>query len=277
MGYDSAVAFARQTALAEPELETEVVVTSCEDLAMPLSDFRPAVDVAVQRERVCLRLRALFPDALVLIVTRGFSGVLASTYAHYVRKGGTLGRSELFRPSEPGEPAPGVEDYFDYDAAVSLYERVFGPENVLVMPYELLRDDPAEFVRQMEDRFGIRSSSAVPPRANVTISPAELTWYPRFTRLVYRASAPLGRYRQRVIERYLAVLDRLALRRLAEALARATPPFINRPPSDLPAETLDRCQPRASRLVTRPAYAPYPAEYLAPSYPRPTQLRYSDR
>jgi hypothetical protein len=263
MGCDSAVAFARQTALAE--LEPEVVVTSCEDFAIPLSDFRPPVDITVQRERVCTRLNALLPDALVLIVTRAYGSMLTSTYAHYVRKGGTLSRPELFRLGEAGAPERGVEDYYDYDAVVSLYERAFGPERVLVMPYELLRDDAGEFVRQLEERLGVASSGGLPPRVNVAISLAELTWYPRFSRLVYRAAAPLGRYRYRVVERYVAVLDRLALRKVAEALARATPPLLNRPPPKISAEVLDRCHPRARRLVARPAYIPYRAEYGAAS------------
>lgn len=260
-GYDSAVAFARQIALAQST--EEVIVTSSEYLVVPTSDFRASVDVAEQRRRVCMRLRAMFPDALVLIVTRGYHGVLASSYAQYVRKGGTLGRSQLFGPNEEEDSGLGVEDYFDYDATVSLYERVFGPEQVLVMPYELLRDDAREFTGKLEDRLGIRRSGRCPARRNVAVSPAELTWYPRVSRLVNRASAPLGQRQHRVIGRYLGALDRLAIRRVAQALARATPSFMNQPQPELPSEVLDRCYARACRLVARPAYAPYRAEYVA--------------
>jgi len=259
-GYRSTVDFARKTALAESE--PEVVVTSCEDFVIPLSDFRPGVEIAVQRERVCLRLRELYPDADVLIVTRGYHGVLTSTYAYYVRKGGTLGRSELLRLSELGHSDDDVEDAFDYDAVVSLYERVFGPERVLVMPYELLRDDPGEFVRQLEERFGVGNSGRIPERLRVSISPAELTWYPRLSRFVHRASAPLGRHRNRVVEMYRVLLKRRKLRRLAQALARVTPPSMNLPPPKISSEMLDRFYPRAAQLVARPAYAPYRSEYV---------------
>ena len=259
-GYRSTVDFARKTALAESE--PEVVVTSCEDFVIPLSDFRPGVEIAVQRERVCLRLRELYPDADVLIVTRGYHGVLTSTYAYYVRKGGTLGRSELLRLSELGHSDDDVEDAFDYDAVVSLYERVFGPERVMVMPYELLRDDPGAFVCQLEERFGVRSSGGLPERVNVAISPAEITWYPRFSRVVDRGSKVLGRYRKLVIEQYRVALDKGAMRGLAQALARATPPSLNRAPPKITSETLDRYYPRAAQLVARPAYAPYRSEYI---------------
>lgn len=260
VGYESGVAFARQTAVAGSK--QDVVVTSCEDFVIPLSDFRPSVDIAEQRRRVCVRLRALFPDALVLIVTRGFRGLLASSYAHYVRNGGTLGRSQLFRLNDEQHIQYGVEDYFDYDAAVSLYEHVFGAERVLVMPYELLRNDAQAFAGELEDRLGIRRSGRCPARLNVAVSPAELCWYPRLTRLANRVAAPLGRYEQRMVDRYLGELDRLAFRRTAEALSRMTPSGMNRPPPELPSEVLDRCYPRARRLVARPAYAPYRAEYV---------------
>jgi hypothetical protein len=260
-GYESAVGFARRTAVTGSE--RDVVVTSCEDFVIPLSDFRPSVDVVEQRRRVCVRLRALFPDAVVLIVTRGFRGLLASTYAHYVRNGGTLGRSQLFGHNDEHDIEYGVEDYFDYDAVITLYERVFGPERVLVMPYELLRDDARAFAGELEDRLDIPRSGRCPARLNIAVSPAELNWYPRFTRLAYRAGAPLGRYGQRIVDRYLGALDRLAFRRVAEALARVTPAFMNRSQPDLPSEVLDRCYPRARRLVARSAYAPYRAEYVA--------------
>jgi hypothetical protein len=264
-GYYSTVDFARRTALGESE--PEVIVTSHEDFVVPLaqipvSEYRPPADISVQRERVCLRLRDLHPDADVLIVTRGYHGVLTSTYADYVGRGGTLGRSELLGLRGAGQSENDVEATFDYDAVVSLYERVFGPERVLVMPYELLRDDPGEFVRQLEERFGVGNSGRIPERLRVSISPAELTWYPRLSRFVHRASAPLGRHRNRVVEMYRVLLKRRKLRRLAQALARVTPPSMNLPPPKISSEMLDRFYPRAAQLVARPAYAPYRSEYV---------------
>jgi hypothetical protein len=257
-GYYSTADFARRTEITKPE--PEVIVTSCENWVIP--NFRPTVDIAVLRERLCVRLHDLYPEALVLIVTRGYHDVLRSMYAGYVGRGGTLGRSELLRPKELGHSDHDIEDAFDYDAVVALYERVFGPERVLVMPYELFRDDPGEFLRQLEEAFGIGSYGRIPERVNVAISPAEITWYPRFSRVVDRGSKILGQRRSRFVERYHGLLEHGAFRRLARALARVTPPSVNLPPPDITSETLERLYPRAAQLVARPAYAHYRSEYV---------------
>src|SRR4051794_5362767 len=63
------------------------VVTSAERLIVPaIEDFGepPTEPIAVRRRRVCERLRTMFGDPTILIVTRGFRGIMASNYSQVV-------------------------------------------------------------------------------------------------------------------------------------------------------------------------------------------------
>lgn len=238
-------------------------VTSAERLSVPRSSQRDAdvdapgdVPLAERRRRACGLLRALFGDATILIVTRGFEGVLASAYSQHVRVGGTMSPRELLDPSHQ------TEDYFDYDATIALYGDAFGDERLIVLPYELLRDDPGAFVAALERRLGVTTSGRLPPRLYLSLSAAELYWYPRLTRVVAKAAAPFGRRGERLLAFYRARIGGPDLGRGISLLARVAGGRQVEPSTLVPAEVLDRCRGRAAVLCGLPHYAPYAAEYL---------------
>jgi len=68
---------------------------------------------AKQRE-VCEILRTLFPRSLVLVVTRGYRGMVRSAYSQYVRSGGTLDLPGMCR-GLAGRLGDEEHHYYDYD------------------------------------------------------------------------------------------------------------------------------------------------------------------
>lgn len=153
-GFHSVYEVAREALAPRPEIRFRV--TSFEGLATP----HPSVGQAIQRydsiqpgwlpaaqARVCSTLTALFPTAHVLLVTRGFRTMILSSYSQYARSGGTLDLESYLKLAYE-------ERAWDYDYVAGLYQRAFGGERTLVMPYELLRADPAAFTRGMEERLG---------------------------------------------------------------------------------------------------------------------------
>jgi hypothetical protein len=239
----------------------DVLVTSCEDFTEPPTPGESsAADLAAAREWVCNRLRTLFRPATVLIVTRSHDSVLPSWYAQYIRGGGPQSLRALDRRRRRGLGAP-AQDVYDYDGVIALYERAFGADHVCVMPYELLRDDPARFISQLEDVLGVPHRQLTPPHVYPSISPTELNWYRRWS-FVASLAGFCGPYGRRVLHRYQRALARGTLRPLATALARFTPAALNPPPPIESPEVLERCRARAAALVTRPGYAPYRDEYL---------------
>ncbi len=121
----------------------------------PLSRCRQAqIDLAQPGEgtlgerqaRACALLAESFPDAHVLIVTRGFRSMILSSYSQYVRVGGTDDlETQVWQ---------GGENPWRYDELIAMYRARFDGR-VIVLPYELLARDPVAFRGEMERRLGV--------------------------------------------------------------------------------------------------------------------------
>lgn len=209
---------------------------------------------------VCALLRDLFPASRILITTRGFTGMLASSYSQLVRTGGTLDLRGMCLPFI--DAAPERDDHaFDYDYLIGLYVEAFGAENVIVLPYELLRDDEPRFLATLEARLGVRHVEVEIGQVNPSLTPEELYWYPRMSRAVYAAAGRLpSPVRSRLLGAYGRRVFQGRLGTLARGLSRVSPGRVTR--ADFPAEALRGCVGRAERLRHDPLYAPYAAEYL---------------
>lgn len=230
-------------------------VTSGEGLATPHAAVgRPRVDytsiapgeVVAAQARVCGALGAMFPDAAILIVTRGFRAMLLSSYSQYVRTGGTLDFTAFCHAD--------AERVWNYDRLIGLYEAAFGAENVVVLPYERLRDDPGFFFAGLETRMGLDPVPVAVPVLNPAVPAASLAWFPRLARrlparLFARAAAG-GR------------LDRLA--RLLQTVRPLSVPD----ESAVPEPVLRHYAGCAVRLRMRPGFADYLSDYgLEPAAP----------
>jgi len=258
-GFRDVYALVRQC--AAPPGDVRCRVTSSEVLATPhvhagrlgmaQASERTRTDPEAQA-RACALLSGLFPTAHVLLVTRGFRSVLMSGYSQYVRSGG---EADFPGPNDPD----GGSSAWNYDHLVDLYSRAYG-DRLIVLPYELLRDDPDAFVAQIERRLGLSRCPPPPWRVNPALSPAELRWYPRLTRFVRRL--PVGARLRRALMR--AWLPALMANRLATLVAllqwlRPAEPVTDALVTD---EMVESFRGRSERLRGNPLYAPYAADYL---------------
>lgn len=256
-----------------PERAYKFYVTSFEGLSTPHEsagrvrlDFggaEPAREDRVKEDQaaVCARLRSLYPHSRVLVVTRGFRGMILSAYSQSVRMGARLHLEGMCR-----ELAERLRDdarhYYDYDYLLQLYGDAFGEENLVVMPYELLRDDQEKFLRALEASLGLSHAEVRLGRVNPSLSPEELYWYPVISRAVSSAASRLGPARfRRVYGWYVRQTLDNRLRPLVKALSLCRPGR-RITDADFPADILRLCAGRASRLRALPHYAPYAAEYL---------------
>jgi hypothetical protein len=199
-------------------------------------------------------LAALFPDAHVLLVTRGFRSVVLSGYSQYVRDGGSR---DFFAP-DPADPE--ARRYaWNYDYLVRLYRERFG-DRLIVLPYELLRDDAEAFVREIERPLGLDHCAPPPHRHNPSLSPVELRWYPRLTRLIRRL--PIGDLGRRALLRiYLPLVMRNRLGPLVRLL-QATRPAEPVTRALVTDEVVDDFRGRAEVLRDHPLYRRYRDDYL---------------
>jgi hypothetical protein len=217
--------------------------------------------IAERQAAVCDTLRTLYPGSRILIVTRGFRAMIYSGYSQYVRTGGALSLDEVCA-AHVARCARGERLHLDFDYLIGLYSQAFGAENVIVLPYELLRDDRQRFLAVLEERLGVEHAEADIGRVNPSLSPEEMYWYPRISRALGAAAARAGRGPLRRVERWYVprALDN-RLRPLVRLLARARPGRAVTP-AGVSRELLRCYQGKAARLRHDPLYAPYAAEYL---------------
>lgn len=238
-------------------------VTSNEEFVAPRPDAgsmavaydRPRdVPADEARQRVCALLAGLFPNATVLIVTRGFRSMILSSLSQYARSGGTGDLHAMLREARH-HPDPHPPESWHYDSVIELYQRAFGAPNVIVMPYELLRDDAGAFTSTLSARLGIEPHPPMRERVNESLSPVEMVWYPRLTRLMRRIPS------RRLFNRYILAALRNELRVPIAMLNRIRParPFTI---ESIPEELVVAFRGRAESLRANPLYARYAADYL---------------
>ncbi len=98
------------------------------------------------------RLHAAFPSARILIGIREQKAIALSLFREYLHSSGGVFPLEVFLGR--GDERPGFTpilypDYLQYDRVVGYYQRLYGRENVHVLPMEWLRQDPRGYVRSI--------------------------------------------------------------------------------------------------------------------------------
>ena len=184
------------------------------------------------------RIYATYPHARILIVIREQRSMLASVYKQIVTTSGTSSAKRMWRdysPEERRRPVPGLE-VFEYHHLIDYYQRLFGKDRVLVLPFELLNEDTERFVKTICSFVDLPSPSDVPDVQENVSTPAALIGPIRLSNFVLRAfglAAPFGGDVTRERIRYLrfdiirslgaripAVLSRPFERGLAKMLRR---------------------------------------------------------
>lgn len=246
---------------AAPPSGAVLRVTSHEGLATPYgrgaqpdaahSGEPPPLPLPEARMRAAATLKDLFGSCQILIVTRGFRGMLLSAYGQFVRAGAAIAPAEAFRQIEDAIDAG--SNPFDVDGTTMAFAAAFGRENIILLPFEMLRDSPDRFARALEERTGLPHWEGRLPHANRALSAAELVWYPRLARAAGRSPLPasFNRAALRLVRRPFAVRQ---LQRFSKA----------RPPTEetIPAALIAKLRGCASILRAEPHHRPYAADYF---------------
>lgn len=100
---------------------------------------------------VAARLQEVFPGARVLLIFREQAALIHSLYGEHLRNGGRLTLQEFIGT---GKEPPGFAglcqlSFFLFDRLLAMYRDVFGANNVLALPLEMLSKDPHRFVNSI--------------------------------------------------------------------------------------------------------------------------------
>ena len=95
-----------------------------------------------KRARLAERLRATFPEARILLVFREQRALIRSMYSQHITDGGVESLGRFLDTPEPRlgrKPSFNLAVY-EFDRLIALYRQLFGPDQVLALPVELLED-----------------------------------------------------------------------------------------------------------------------------------------
>lgn len=132
--------FVDQSVATSPD-NCAVNIASLEALSgLPYNGGRESDDYA-------RRLHAVAPEAKILITIREQFSIMASVYMQHIRRGGTMSLKTFFDETPFVGYTKFTAQNYHYDRLVGLYQNLFGAENVLVMPQEMLRVSQQDTVR----------------------------------------------------------------------------------------------------------------------------------
>lgn len=117
------------------------------------------------------RIRAVLPDAQIVIFVRNQHEIVRATYAQYVSGGGTWslrrylgGKAGKHGALTRSYKAPAFEwEHFAFDRLIAHYDALFGEESVHVYPYEWLRE-PEAFLLRLRRDLGVTVPIAIAAR-----------------------------------------------------------------------------------------------------------------
>lgn len=119
------------------------------------------------------RLHEMFPEVKILIIIREQKSMLDSVYRHYVRRGGLRTPEEFLQPKKhlrcpDGSTPPGWYrtpnfnlDYYKYNILVEYYHELFSPDNVLVLPMEVLKESEEEYINTIREFAGVQHNPSL--------------------------------------------------------------------------------------------------------------------
>lgn len=122
-------------------------------------------------ELIADRLAQVFPHARILAVIREQTNMFLSIYKQYIRRGGAASLRQYLAAPKDGYWMPQFRfEFLEYHRLIARYQDLFGAANVLVLPYELLRDQPGAFLEQVGEFVGLPAAQPQLRPMNVSLS-----------------------------------------------------------------------------------------------------------
>jgi hypothetical protein len=103
------------------------------------------------------RLHGLMPNAKILIVIREQRDLMRSLYVQYLRRVGSQSLHDLVSRKLEWRLPQFSKSYLEFDRPLDWYAQRFGKNNLLVLPYELLRFNQTLFVNDIMDFCGLET------------------------------------------------------------------------------------------------------------------------
>lgn len=123
------------------------------------------------------RIKVISNNAKIVLILREQKSMIVSCYKQYVKSGGSCRLEEyVFSPNEGRTPLFSIKS-LEYDVLVKRYFDMFGSDNVLVLPFELLKFDGKRFLSLLSDFIGIDFSSVenIDAKQNIALNDFQIS------------------------------------------------------------------------------------------------------
>ena len=101
------------------------------------------------------RIKLLNPDSKIIIVIRKQEDIIKSSYMQYIVGYGSYSLKEYLNPTTIKKSNLFSYYFFEYHRLIEIYNNLFGSNNVLVLPYELLKKNKKEFIKEILEFINI--------------------------------------------------------------------------------------------------------------------------
>lgn len=129
------------------------------------------------------RLKDVFGNVKIIYVIREQISMLGSIYSQYIKMGGTRSFDDWFL--DPIE-CKGIIERLKYDKNISMYQEIFGKENVLVLLFDELKYDRRNFLKQIYNFIGCRDVLFQPPQVENKVNQSLTTHGAFIARLLHK-------------------------------------------------------------------------------------------
>jgi hypothetical protein len=120
------------------------------------------------------RLKAIFPDARIIICLREQRSMINSLYRQYIQAGGAMSIKRFLTLRAP-TAVHFAWEYLRYDAVLDHYSELFGRESIHICLFEELQGNPQGFLDSLFDFIGVDRLPVPPASArNVGVSTPSL-------------------------------------------------------------------------------------------------------
>lgn len=155
-------------------------------------------------------LYEIFPHSKILIITRAPHSSILSAYYESIKNGYHLNSEErLHLPIAKSN----LIGHYNYTFLISLYYKTFGKNNVIVIPYELLQDEPDKFLRYLEDELKLEHHAISMSPVNQSLTANENYWYLQFSRFVFSLCSSFGKTGLYFYKRYIIWMGKNRLKK----------------------------------------------------------------
>ncbi|MFB4205562.1 hypothetical protein KBTX_03492 [wastewater metagenome] len=156
-----AFAFSPERAQAALGLDGAGPVALCEEEIS--GSFETAGHQGAMSKEIAERLSRVLPRARIVLFIRHQVDMIASAYAQYVKRGGTLNAEQFLFPASyrkgqwrrPYKKPLFDFAHFSYLGLIRHYRALFGSDRVHVFTYEAFRTDPPEFLADYAEQLGL--------------------------------------------------------------------------------------------------------------------------